>query len=59
MGQANFDPSKQRGKCFISLSPLKKNLYPAMSKIVRTSKFRHVFAEPAKPENQFSDLELR
>ena len=29
-----------------------------MSKIVRVSKFRHVYAEPWKLENNFLDLEL-
>jgi len=30
----------------------------AASRIVRASKFRHVFAEPEKPDNCYSDLEL-
>lgn len=30
----------------------------AASKIVRTSKFRHVYADQAKPESMFTDLEL-
>jgi hypothetical protein len=28
------------------------------SRFVRASKFRHVFAEPAKPESQYVDLDL-
>jgi len=30
----------------------------AASRIVRASKFRHVFAEPEKTDNCYSDLEL-
>lgn len=30
----------------------------AASRIVRASKFRHVYAEPEKPDNCYLDLEL-